>query len=75
MSRKEVQNFVSSTRDDLEATLDEIEHRMTPAELTKQAAGWVSRSYDKAPGAWLVGIGVTAVAGVAAIIWALTKDD
>ena len=75
MSRKEVREFVSSTRDDLEATLDEIEHRITPAELAKQASGWVSRSYDRFPAAWLAGIGASAIAGVAAVLWAFTKDD
>lgn len=75
MSRKEVRDFVTVTRDDLGATLDEIEHRVSPKELSKQAVHWVSRSYDRNPGKWLVGIAVGAVATVAAILWAVTSDD
>lgn len=75
MSRKEVRDFVTVTRDDLGATLDEIEHRLTPQELGKQAVHWVSKSYDRNPGKWLVGIGVSLVASLAAIIWAVTSDD
>ena len=75
MSRKEVRDFVTVTRDDLGATLDEIEHRLTPQELGKQAVHWVSKSYDRNPGKWLVGIGVGVIAPLAAIIWAVTSDD
>jgi hypothetical protein len=75
MARKEVRDFVTTTRDDLGATLDEIEHRLSPKELGRQGVHWVSRSYDKNPVAWLVGIGVTAVGSVAAILWALSRDD
>jgi hypothetical protein len=75
MARKEVREFVTTTRDDLGATLDEIEHRLSPAELGRQGAHWVSRSYDKNPVAWLLGISVTVVGSVAAILWALSRDD
>jgi hypothetical protein len=56
VSRREVRDFVSVTRDDLGATLDEIEHRVSPKELSKQAIHWVSTSYDRNPGKWLLGI-------------------
>jgi hypothetical protein len=72
---EDVRGFVESTRDDLGASLDEIEHRLTPQELARTTADWISRSYDKNPGAWLIGIGVSVVASVAAILWALTNDD
>lgn len=75
MSRREVRDFVSVTRDDLGATLDEIEHRVSPKELSKQAIRWVSTSYDRNPGKWLLGIALGAVASVAAILWAVTSDD
>jgi hypothetical protein len=75
VSRREVRDFVSTTRDDLGATLDEIEHRVSPKELSKQAIHWVSTSYDRNPGRWLLGIALGAVASVAAILWAFTSDD
>jgi hypothetical protein len=72
---EDVRGFVESTRDDLGASLDEIEHRLTPQQLAQTATDWISRSYDKSPGAWLIGIGMGVVASVAAILWALTNDD
>jgi hypothetical protein len=66
---------VESTRADLGATLDEIEHRLTPKEVSRQATQWLSRSYDRKPVAWLTGIALSIVGGVAAILWAVTNDD
>ena len=40
MSKKQVQDYVQDTRNDLGATLDEIEHRLSPAELTKSGIAW-----------------------------------
>ena len=65
MGKKQVQDYVKDTRNDLGATLDEIEHRLSPAELTKSSIAWVSNSYDRNPVAWLVG-GAIAVVGVVA---------
>ena len=55
MGKKQVQDYVQDTRNDLGATLNEIEHRLSPAELTKSGIAWVSNSYDRNPMAWLVG--------------------
>jgi hypothetical protein len=75
MSQKDVQNHVERTRAELEATLSEIEHRVSPAELSKQALGWVTGSYDRNPTRWLIGGGIAVVAGVAAVLWAIFGDD
>jgi hypothetical protein len=75
MSKKDVQNFVDQTRSELENTLDEIEHRLSPQELTKQATTWISESYDRNPTRWLIGGGIAILGTVAAVLWALLSDD
>lgn len=75
MSKKQVKEFVVETRADLSATLDEIEHRLSPQELSKQAAHWVEESYDRNPATWLIAGGIVAVGAVAAVLWALLGDD
>ena len=75
MGKKQVQDYVQDTRNDLGATLDEIEHRLSPAELTKSGIAWVSNSYDRNPVAWLVGGAIAVVAVVASVLWALSDDD
>ena len=75
MGKKQVQDYVKDTRNDLGATLDEIEHRLSPAELTKSGIAWVSNSYDRNPMAWLVGGAIAVVGVVASVLWALSDDD
>ena len=75
MGKKQVQDYVKDTRNDLGATLDEIEHRLSPAELTKSGIAWVSNSYDRNPVAWLVGGAIAVVGVVASVLWALSDDD
>ena len=75
MGKKQVQDYVQNTRNDLGATLDEIEHRLSPAELTKSGIAWVSNSYDRNPVAWLVGGAIAVVGAVASVLWALSDDD
>ena len=75
MGKKQVQDYVEDTRNDLGATLDEIEHRLSPAELPKSGIAWVSNSYDRNPLAWLVGGAIAVVGLVASVLWALSDDD
>jgi hypothetical protein len=75
MSKKDVQNFVEQTRSELENTLDEIEHRLSPQELTKQATTWISESYDRNPTRWLIGGGIALLGFVAAVLWAVFDED
>jgi hypothetical protein len=75
MSKKNVQDFVEQTRSELENTLDEIEHRLSPQELTKQATTWISESYDRNPTRWLIGGGIALLGFVAAVLWAVFSDD
>lgn len=75
MSRKEVRAHIVSTREELAATLDELEHRVSPVELGKTAVAWVSDSYDRTPARWLIGGGVVLVGAVAAVLWAVFSSD
>jgi len=75
MGKKQVQDYVQDTRNDLGATLNEIEHRLSPAELTKSGIAWVSNSYDRNPMAWLVGGAIAVVGVVASVLWAFSDDD
>jgi hypothetical protein len=75
MSKKQVAEFVRETRADLSATLDEIEHRLSPSEVSKKTVKWVSDSFDRNPTPWVIAAGVAVVSGVAAVLWAIFSDD
>ena len=75
MSKKQVAEFVRETRADLSATLDEIEHRLSPAEVSKKTVQWVSESFDRNPTPWVIAAAITVVGGVAAVLWAIFSDD
>ena len=75
MSRSAPRSFVGETRDDLGATLDEIEHRLRPDVMAKKLAAWVARSWDEDSTPWLIGLGVSVIGGLAAVLWAVFGDD
>ncbi len=75
MTNKELKDFVEETRNELGETLDEIDERLKPKNLAKQAMNWVSVSYDRSPGKWLTGIAVGVVGTVALVLWAVLGDD
>jgi len=75
MSRSALRSFVGETRDDLGATLDEIEHRLRPDVMAKNLAAWVARSWDNDSTLWLIGLGVSVIGGLAAVLWAVFGDD
>lgn len=74
MSRSALRSFVGETRDDLGATLDEIEHRLRPDVMAKKLAAWVARSWDEDSTPWLIGLGVSVIGGLAAVLWAVFGD-
>ncbi|MCF8548640.1 MAG: hypothetical protein K9G03_01520 [Pontimonas sp.] len=75
MSRSTVRAYVAESREDLGATLDEIEHRMRPDVIAKKLGAWVSRSWDEDSTPWLIAAGVTVIGVVAAVLWAVFDDD
>ncbi|MGB1101953.1 MAG: DUF3618 domain-containing protein [Pontimonas sp.] len=75
MSKSRLRSFVGETRDDLGATLDEIEHRLRPDVMAKKLAAWVARSWDEDSTPWLIGLGVSLIGGLAAVLWAVFGDD
>ena len=75
MSRSALRSFVGETRDDLGATLDEIEHRLRPDVMAKKLAAWVARSWNEDSTPWLIGLGVSVIGGLAAVLWAVFGDD
>ena len=66
---------MGETRDDLGATLDEIEHRLRPDVMAKKLAAWVARSWDEDSTPWLIGLGVSLIGGLAAVLWAVFGED
>ena len=75
MARAKVQRYVGETRDDLGATLDEIEHRLRPDVMAKKLGSWVSRSYGEDSTPWLIAAGVAVIGAAAAVLWAIFSDD
>jgi hypothetical protein len=75
MSKSRLRSFVGETREDLGATLDEIEHRLRPDVMAKKLAAWVARSWDEDSTPWLIGLGVSLIGGLAAVLWAVFGDD
>ena len=75
MSKSRLRAFVGETRDALGATLDEIEHRLRPDVMAKKLAAWVARSWDEDSTPWLIGLGVSLIGGLAAVLWAVFGDD
>jgi len=75
MPRSTLRSFVGETRDDLGATLDEIEHRLRPDVMAKKLAAWVARSWDEDSTRWLIGVAVSVIGGLAAVLWAVFGDD
>ena len=75
MSKSAIRSFVGETRDDLGATLDEIEHRLRPDVMAKKLAAWVARSWDEDSTPWLIGLAVSVIGGLAAVLWAVFGDD
>ena len=75
MTNKKLKDFVAETREELSETLDEIDERLKPQNLAKEAMNWVSDSYDRKPTKWLIGIGVAVITAVAAVLWAVFGDD
>ena len=75
MSKSTLRSFVGETRDDLGATLDEIEHRLRPDVMAKKVAAGVARSWDEDSTPWLIGLGVSLIGGLAAVLWAAFGDD
>ena len=75
MAKSRLRSFVGETRDDLGATLDEIEHRVRPDVMAKKLAAWVARSWDEDSTPWLIGLGVSLIGGLAAVLWAVFGDD
>lgn len=75
MARAKLRGYVGDTREDLGATLDEIEHRLRPDVMAKKLGSWVARSYDEDSTPWLIAAGVAVIGGVAAVLWAILADD
>jgi len=75
VSKSRLRSFVGETRDDLGATLDEIEHRLRPDVMAKKLAAWVAKSWDEDSTPWLIGLGVSLIGGLAAVLWAVFGED
>lgn len=75
MSRAKVRSYVVETREDLGATMDEIEYRLRPDVMAKKLGAWVQKSWDEDHTPWLIALGVTVIGAATAVVWALFEDD
>ena len=75
MSRAKLRSYVGETRDDLGATLDEIEHRLRPDVMAKKVGAWAAKSWEEDSTPWLIALGVGVIGGLAAVLWAIFGDD
>lgn len=75
MSRAKLRSYVGETRDDLGATLDEIEHRLRPDVMAKKVGAWAAKSWEEDSTPWLIALGVAVIGGLAAVLWAIFGDD
>jgi hypothetical protein len=75
MSRAKVRSYVVETREDLGATMDEIEYRLRPDVMAKKLGAWVQKSWVEDHTPWLIALGVTVIGAATAVVWALFDDD
>lgn len=75
MADAELEGRIAATRNELEATLDEIEERLNVPKRAEQLLDKAKASYEDNPLPWIVGGIVAAVAVAGAVAWALLSDD
>jgi hypothetical protein len=71
----DIQSRISSTRAELEQTLDQIEDKLNVPKRANELADKAKRSYDSNPIPWIVGATGAAVVVIGLVAWALLSGD
>lgn len=66
---------VSSTREDLQATLDAIEDKLNVPKRVGELRDKAVRSYESNPVPWIIGAIAAAVVVAGVVAWAILSDD
>jgi hypothetical protein len=71
----DIESRVTSTRADLEATLDAIEDKLDVSKRFGELTDRARASYETNPIPWIVGATVAAIAVAGIVAWAILSDD
>jgi hypothetical protein len=71
----DIQHRVTSTRAELEQTLDAIEEKLNVPKRANEIAEKAKRSWEDNPVPWIVGATAATIAVVGLVAWALLSDD
>jgi hypothetical protein len=70
-----IQSRVSSTRADLEATLDAIEDKLNVPKRANELVDKAKSSYEANPIPWIVGATAAAIVVAGLVAWAIFSGD
>lgn len=71
----DIQSRVSSTRADLEKTLDEIEDRLNVPKRANELVEKAKASYESNPVPWIIGATAAAIVVAGLVAWAIFSGD
>jgi hypothetical protein len=75
MSMSDIQSRVTSSRADLEATLDEIEDRLNVPKRANELMEKAKASYESNPVPWIIGATAAAIVVAGVVAWAIFSGD
>lgn len=70
-----IESRVTSTREDLQATLDAIEDKLNVPKRVGELRDKAMKSYESNPIPWIIGAVAAAVAVAGVVAWAILSDD
>lgn len=71
----DIQSRVTSTREDLQATLDAIEEKFNVPKRVGDLRDKAMSSYESNPVPWIIGAVAAAVVVAGVVAWAILSDD
>jgi len=71
----DIQHRVTSSRAELEETLDAIEDKLNVPKRANEIADKARRSWEDNPVPWIVGATAAAIGVIGLVAWALLSDD
>lgn len=71
----DIESRISSTRADLEATLEAIEDKLNVPKRANELVGKAKASYESNPVPWIVGATAAAIVVAGLVAWAIFSGD